>query len=149
MNIDSAVVFRYISPLYDHPIVCDWAKIVSKIGRKFAAFCRSHCSKVASAAAAKIFVSRKCWKFSNMYLVEWGTISQRSVVVDMTLAVNQMTKMNSPTTCIVPLQPHWKTFIIDKMSQGEWQKTKCTAQPTRLTIIVYSKITVWYWDYSL
>ena len=27
MNIDSTVVFRYISPLYDHPIVCDWAKI--------------------------------------------------------------------------------------------------------------------------
>ena len=53
MNIDSTVVFRYILPLYDHPIVCDWAKIVSKIGRKFAAFCRSHCSKLASAAAAK------------------------------------------------------------------------------------------------
>ena len=49
MNIDSTVVFRYILPLYDHPIVCDWAKI----GRKFAAFCRSHCSKLASAAAAK------------------------------------------------------------------------------------------------
>ena len=30
MNIDSAVVFRYIAPLYDHPIVCDLAKIVSK-----------------------------------------------------------------------------------------------------------------------
>ena len=44
MNIDSAVVCRYISPLYDHPRVCDWAKIVAKIGRKFAAFCRSHCS---------------------------------------------------------------------------------------------------------
>ena len=38
MNIDSAVVFRYISSLYDHPIECDWAKIVSKIGQKFAAF---------------------------------------------------------------------------------------------------------------
>ena len=38
MNIDSAVVFRYISPLYDHPIVCDWAKIVSKIVRKFSQF---------------------------------------------------------------------------------------------------------------
>ena len=37
MNVDSAVVFRYISPLYDHPIVCDWTKIVSEIGRKFAA----------------------------------------------------------------------------------------------------------------
>ena len=37
MNIDSVVIFRYISPLYDHPIVCDWAKIVSKICRKFAA----------------------------------------------------------------------------------------------------------------
>ena len=58
MNIDSAVVFRYISPLYDHPIVCDWAKIVSKIGRKFAAFCRSHCSKLASAAAAKCGIMR-------------------------------------------------------------------------------------------
>ena len=53
MNIDSTVVFRYILPLYDHPIVCDWAKIMSKIGRKFAAFCRSHRSKLASAAAAK------------------------------------------------------------------------------------------------
>ena len=53
MNIDSAVVSSYISPLYEHPIVCDWAKIVSKIGQKFAAFCRSHCSKLASAAAAK------------------------------------------------------------------------------------------------
>ena len=58
MNIDSAVVFRYISPLYDHPIVCDWAKIVSKIGRKFAAFCRSHCSKLASAAATKCGIMR-------------------------------------------------------------------------------------------
>ena len=37
MNIDPTVVFRYILPLYDHPIVCDWAKIMSKIGRKFAA----------------------------------------------------------------------------------------------------------------
>ena len=37
MNIDSAVVFRYILSLYDHPIVGDWAKMVSKIGRKFAA----------------------------------------------------------------------------------------------------------------
>ena len=37
MNIDPTVVFRYILPLYDHPIVCDWAKIVYKIGRKFAA----------------------------------------------------------------------------------------------------------------
>ena len=53
MNIDSAVVLRYISPLYDHHIVCDWAKIVSKIGRKFAAFCRSHCCKLACAAEAK------------------------------------------------------------------------------------------------
>ena len=53
MNIDSAVVFLYISPLFDHPIVCDWAKIVSKIGQKFAAFCPSHCSKLASAAVAK------------------------------------------------------------------------------------------------
>ena len=58
MNIDSAVVFRYISPLYDHPIVCDWAKIVSKIGRKFAAFCRYHCRKLASAAAAKCSIMR-------------------------------------------------------------------------------------------
>ena len=41
MNVDSTVVFRYISPLYDHPIVCDWAKIVSKITRKFSAFCRT------------------------------------------------------------------------------------------------------------
>ena len=30
MNIDCAVVFRYISPLYDYLTVCDWAKIVSK-----------------------------------------------------------------------------------------------------------------------
>ena len=30
--------FRYILPLYDHPLVCDWAKILSKIGWKFAAF---------------------------------------------------------------------------------------------------------------
>ena len=58
MNIDSAVVFRYISPPCDHLIVCDWAKIVSKIGRKFAAFCRSHCSKLASAAAAKCGIMR-------------------------------------------------------------------------------------------
>ena len=58
MNIDSAVVFRYISPLYDHRIVCDWAKIMSKIGRKFAAFCRSHCSKLASAVAAKCGIMR-------------------------------------------------------------------------------------------
>ena len=50
MNIDSAVVSSYISPLYEHPIVCDWAKIVSKIGRKFAAFCRTQCSKLASVA---------------------------------------------------------------------------------------------------
>jgi len=55
MNNDSTVVFRYILPLYDHPIVCDWAKIVSKIGRKFAA----HCSKLASAAAAKCGIMRQ------------------------------------------------------------------------------------------
>ena len=48
MNIDCAVVFRYISPLYDHLTVCDWAKIVSKISRKFSAFYCSHCSKLAS-----------------------------------------------------------------------------------------------------
>ena len=53
MNIDSTVVLRYILPPYDHPIVCDWAKILSKIGQKFAAFFRFHCSKLASAAAAK------------------------------------------------------------------------------------------------
>ena len=58
MKIDAAVVFRYISPLYDYPIVCDWAKTVSKIGWKFAAFCRSHCSKLASAAAAKCGIMR-------------------------------------------------------------------------------------------
>ena len=58
MNIDSTVVFHYILPLHDHPIVCDWAKIVSKIGRNFAAFCRSHCSKLASAAAAKCGIMR-------------------------------------------------------------------------------------------
>ena len=59
VNIDDSAVFsRYISPLYDHPIACDWAKIVSKIGRKFAAFCRSHCSKWASAAAAKCGIMR-------------------------------------------------------------------------------------------
>ena len=51
--MNSAVVFRYISPLYDHPIVCDWAKIVPEIGQKFAELCRSHCSKLTSAAAAK------------------------------------------------------------------------------------------------
>ena len=58
MNIDSTIVFRYILPLYDHPIVCDWAKIVSRICRKFAAFCRYHCSKLASAAAAKCGIMR-------------------------------------------------------------------------------------------
>ena len=45
MNID-----YNIPPLHDHPMVCDWTKIVSKlykIGRKFAAFCGSHCSKFA------------------------------------------------------------------------------------------------------
>ena len=34
MNIDSAVVLRYITLLNDHPILCDWAKIVSKISRE-------------------------------------------------------------------------------------------------------------------
>ena len=58
MNIDSAVVSSYISPLYEHPIVCDWAKIVSKIGRKFAAFCRTQCSKLASVAAEKFVIMR-------------------------------------------------------------------------------------------
>ena len=38
MNIDSVVIFRYISPLNDHRIVCHWAKIVSKISRELAAF---------------------------------------------------------------------------------------------------------------
>ena len=33
----TAAVFCYILPLYDHPIECDWAKIESKIGQKFAA----------------------------------------------------------------------------------------------------------------
>ena len=37
MNIDFAVVFHNISPLYGHPIACDWAKIASKICRTFAA----------------------------------------------------------------------------------------------------------------
>ena len=58
MNIDSAVVIRYISPLYDHHIVFDWAKIVSKESENFAAFCRSHGSKLASAAAAKCSIMR-------------------------------------------------------------------------------------------
>ena len=30
MNIDSKVVLSYILPLYDHPIVCDWAKMFRK-----------------------------------------------------------------------------------------------------------------------
>ena len=34
MNIDSEVVFGYISPLRDRPIVCDWATIVFNISRK-------------------------------------------------------------------------------------------------------------------
>ena len=38
MNIDSVVIVRYISPLNDHRIVFDWAKIVYKISREFAAF---------------------------------------------------------------------------------------------------------------
>ena len=50
-NIDSAVVFRYISPHYDHPIV-------SKIGRKFAAFCRSHCNNFSSAVKCGICITR-------------------------------------------------------------------------------------------
>ena len=58
MNIDSAVVFCHISPRYDHPIVCGRAKIVSKIGQKFAHFFRSHCSKLASAAAEKCGIMR-------------------------------------------------------------------------------------------
>ena len=52
MNIDSAVVFRYISPLYDYPKVCDWAKIVLKISLKSAAFYCTRCRKLASEAAA-------------------------------------------------------------------------------------------------
>ena len=53
INNDSAVIFCHVSPLYVHPIVCDWAKIVSKISQKFDAFYHTHWSKLVCAIAAK------------------------------------------------------------------------------------------------
>ena len=38
MNIDSKVVLSYILPLYDHPIVCDWAKMCRKQAKNLPLF---------------------------------------------------------------------------------------------------------------
>ena len=41
------LTLRLFSELIFHLFMCDWAKILSKISRNFAAFCRIHCSKLA------------------------------------------------------------------------------------------------------